>query len=98
MAVQCQVMRSDGEQCKNPATTAILQGHCYYRVCQYHRNRCVNGLKLKPYQPRLKLKRGQRGGVGWEIKAPWERGIANQEQREMQARVKEKQEIIKEEK
>ena len=33
-----------------------------------------------------------------EIKAPWERGIANQEQREMQARVKEKQEIIKEEK
>ena len=27
-----------------------------------------------------------------EIKAPWERGIANQEQREMQARVKEKQE------
>ena len=33
-----------------------------------------------------------------KIKAPWERGIANQEQREMQARVKEKQEIIKEEK
>jgi len=27
-----------------------------------------------------------------EIKAPWERGIANQEQREMQARVKAKQE------
>ena len=56
MAVQCQVMRSDGKQCKNPATTAILQGHCYYRVCQYHRNR---GLKLKPYQPRLKLEGGQ---------------------------------------
>ena len=92
MAVQCQVMRSDGKQCKNPATTAILQGHCYYRVCQYHRNRCVNGLKLKSYQPRLKLKRGQRSGVGWEIKAPWERGIANQEQREMQARVREEQE------
>ena len=33
-----------------------------------------------------------------EIKAPWERGIANQEQREMQARVRKKQEIIKEEK
>ena len=33
-----------------------------------------------------------------EIKAPWERGIANQEQREMQARVREKQEVIKEEK
>ena len=33
-----------------------------------------------------------------EIKAPWERGIANQEQREMQERVREKQEIIKEEK
>ena len=92
MAVQCQVMRSDGEQCKNPATTAILQGHYYYRVCQYHRNRYVNGLKLKPYQPRLKLEGGQRGGVGWEIKAPWELGIANQEQREMQARLKKKEE------
>ena len=33
-----------------------------------------------------------------KIKAPWERGIANQEQRKMQARVREKQEVIKEEK
>ena len=31
-----------------------------------------------------------------EIKAPWERGIANQEQREMQERVRKNQEIKEE--